>query len=142
MYGMFFFLMFKHSFCWKYQYNKYIPVTFNKYMFNFIDLYSFIPGSGCVDIGPKVLFARGPIMLLRRTWLAHLILLLSCWVSLVLLLPKTFNLFGFQLFWFWAYLMRVITLTLLLSSFACTQINQSNLTAYPSVLLRLNSYFY
>ena len=52
---MVFFLMFKHSFCWKYQYNKYIPVTFNKYMFNFIDLYSFIPGSGCVDIGPKVL---------------------------------------------------------------------------------------
>jgi hypothetical protein len=24
-------------------------------MFNFIDLYSFIPGSGCVDIGPNVL---------------------------------------------------------------------------------------
>ena len=24
-------------------------------MFNFIALYSFIPGSGCVDMGPKVL---------------------------------------------------------------------------------------
>ena len=36
------FLMFKHWFCWIYQYNK--------FMFNFIDIYSFIPVSGCVGI--------------------------------------------------------------------------------------------
>ena len=39
-----FFLMFKHWFCWKYQYNK--------YMFNFIDTHSFILVSGCVDTDP------------------------------------------------------------------------------------------
>jgi hypothetical protein len=33
-----FFLIIKHWFCWKYQYNKYI--------FKFIDIYSFIPVSG------------------------------------------------------------------------------------------------
>jgi len=26
-------------------------------MFNFIDLYSFIPGSGCVDMSPEVLLS-------------------------------------------------------------------------------------
>jgi hypothetical protein len=34
------FLMIKHWFCWEYQYNKYI--------FNLIDIYIFIPVSGCV----------------------------------------------------------------------------------------------
>ena len=43
--------MFKHWFWWKYQYNK--------YMFNFIDIYSFIPVSSCVDMGPRVLFCPG-----------------------------------------------------------------------------------
>jgi hypothetical protein len=33
-----------------------------------IDIYSFIPVSGCVDMTPSALFARGPIMLLRRPW--------------------------------------------------------------------------
>jgi hypothetical protein len=37
------FLMFKHWFCWKYHYNK--------YMFNFIDIYICIPVSGCVGRG-------------------------------------------------------------------------------------------
>ena len=46
-----FFLMFKHWFCRKYQYNK--------YMFNFIDIYSFIPVSGCVDMGPSALLFPG-----------------------------------------------------------------------------------
>jgi hypothetical protein len=41
------FLMFKHWFCWKYQYNQ--------YMFNFIDIYSFISVSGCVGRGPSAL---------------------------------------------------------------------------------------
>jgi hypothetical protein len=39
--------MFKHWFCWKYQYNK--------YMYNFIDIYSFIPVSSCVGVGPSAL---------------------------------------------------------------------------------------
>ena len=39
------FLMFKHWFCCKYQYNK--------YMFNFIDIYNFIPVNGCVGVGPS-----------------------------------------------------------------------------------------
>jgi hypothetical protein len=55
-----FFLMFKHLFCWKYQYNKYI--------FNFIDIYSFIPVSGCVGMDLSALLYPGTIMLLRRHW--------------------------------------------------------------------------
>jgi hypothetical protein len=43
--------MFKHWFCWKYQYNK--------CMFNIIDIYSFISMSGCVGRGPGVLFCPG-----------------------------------------------------------------------------------
>jgi hypothetical protein len=35
-------------------------------MFNFIDIYSFIPMSGCVGMGPSALFALGSVMLLRR----------------------------------------------------------------------------
>jgi hypothetical protein len=45
------FLMFKHRFCWEYQYNKYV--------FNFIHIYSFISVSGCVDMGPGVLLCPG-----------------------------------------------------------------------------------
>jgi hypothetical protein len=52
------FLMLKHWFCWKYQYNN--------YMFNFIDINSFIPVSCCVFLGPSALLCPGPIMLLRR----------------------------------------------------------------------------
>ena len=37
------FFMFEHQFCWTYQYNK--------YMFNFIDIYSFIHVSGSVGMG-------------------------------------------------------------------------------------------
>jgi hypothetical protein len=55
------FLMFKHSFCWKYQYKK--------YMFNFIDhLYSFISVSVCIDRGLCSLLWPGPILLIRRPW--------------------------------------------------------------------------
>jgi hypothetical protein len=43
--------MFKHWFCWKYQYNK--------YMLNFINIYSFIPVSDCVGMGPSVLLCPG-----------------------------------------------------------------------------------
>ena len=39
--------MFKHWFSWKYQYNK--------CMFNSIDIYSFIPVSGCVGMGPSAI---------------------------------------------------------------------------------------
>ena len=55
------FLMFKHWFCWKYQYNK--------YMFNSIDIYRFIPVSGCVYIDLVHCFSRVPFMLSRRRWL-------------------------------------------------------------------------
>ena len=41
------FLMLKHWFCWKYQYIK--------FMFIFIDIYSFIPVSGRVGMGPSAL---------------------------------------------------------------------------------------
>jgi hypothetical protein len=35
-------------------------------MFNFIQIYSFIPVSGCVCIGPGLCIVRGFIMLLAR----------------------------------------------------------------------------
>ena len=44
-------LLFRLGFCWKYPYNK--------YMFNFIDIYSFIPVSGCVSSGPIALLCPG-----------------------------------------------------------------------------------
>jgi hypothetical protein len=34
-------------------------------MFNFINIYSFIPVSGCLGRTPVYCFAQGPIMLLR-----------------------------------------------------------------------------
>ena len=49
VYGMF--LMFKHLLCWKYQYNQ--------YMFDFINIYSFISVSGCVGMAPSALFCTG-----------------------------------------------------------------------------------
>jgi hypothetical protein len=49
------FLMFKHWFCWKYQYKKYI--------FNFIDHVSV-----CIDRGLSALLWPGPILLIRRPW--------------------------------------------------------------------------
>ena len=52
------FLMFKHWFCWMYQDNK--------YMFNFIDIYIFIPVSGCLGRAQVNCFGRGLMMLLRR----------------------------------------------------------------------------
>ena len=45
------FLMFKHWFCWKYQYNK--------CMFNFIYIYSFTPVSGCAGMGPRAPLCPG-----------------------------------------------------------------------------------
>jgi hypothetical protein len=51
-----FFFRFKHWNCWKYWYNK--------YMLNFIDIYTFIPLIGCVVWGPSVLLGPG----LRRPW--------------------------------------------------------------------------
>jgi len=44
--------MSKHLFCLKYQYNK--------YMFNFIDIYSFIPMSDCVGRDLSSLLCSGP----------------------------------------------------------------------------------
>ena len=49
VYGMF--LMFKHLLCWKYQYNQ--------YMFDFINIYSFISVSGCVGMASSALFYMG-----------------------------------------------------------------------------------
>ena len=69
VYSMFF-LMFKHWFCWKYQYNK--------YMFNFIDLYSFIPVSGCVGRSPSILLCSGTRMLLRQPWVVYHICHITC----------------------------------------------------------------
>jgi hypothetical protein len=45
------FLMFKHWFCWKYQYNK--------YMFNFIDHLQCFPVSGSVGRGTSALLCPG-----------------------------------------------------------------------------------
>jgi len=67
-----FFLMFEHSFCWKYQYNEY--KAYSKYIPNFIDLYSFIPESCCVDMGPKVMLCSRAYnavktVLVKRTYM-------------------------------------------------------------------------
>jgi hypothetical protein len=32
---------------------------YNEYMFNFIDIHSFIPVSSCVDMGPRALLYQG-----------------------------------------------------------------------------------
>jgi hypothetical protein len=73
------FLMFKHWFCWKYQYNK--------CMFNFIGIYSFIPVSGCVGIGPSELFCRGPMILLR--WPCSRVLLFTQYLSYIPIFLQT-----------------------------------------------------
>ena len=52
------FLMFNHWFYYKYLYNR--------YMFNFIDSYSFIPVRSCVGMGPSALNCPGPLLLLRQ----------------------------------------------------------------------------
>jgi hypothetical protein len=38
-------------------------------MFNIIDIYSYIPVSGCVGMGHNALLWPEPVMLLRRFWL-------------------------------------------------------------------------
>ena len=62
------FLMFKLWFCWKYQYNK--------YMFNFIDIYSFIHASGCVGISPSALLCLGAYNAVK-TALTYIILIME-----------------------------------------------------------------
>ena len=37
------------------------------YMFNFIDIYSFIPVSGCVGIGPSALLCPGAYNVIKTT---------------------------------------------------------------------------
>ena len=41
---------------------------YNKYMFNFIDIYSFIPVSGCVGMVPGALFCSVSKMCVRDLW--------------------------------------------------------------------------
>ena len=41
---------------------------YNKYMFNFIDIYSFIPVSGCVGMVPGALFCSESKMRVRDLW--------------------------------------------------------------------------
>ena len=53
------FLMFKHWFCWKYKYNKYV--------FNIIDIYSFISVCGCVGRGPSALLCPGAYNAVKMT---------------------------------------------------------------------------
>jgi hypothetical protein len=90
-----FFLIIKHWFCWKYQYNKYI--------FKFIDIYSFIPVSGCVGMDPSALLYPGIIMLQRRPWVymypqEHICkFFLSSFSDKPLNLIYTFN------YYYWAY---------------------------------------
>ena len=55
--------MLKHWFCWKYQYNK--------YMFNFINIYSFITVSGCAGMGPSALLYQGAYTVVK-TVLLHI----------------------------------------------------------------------
>ena len=54
------FLMFRHWFCWKYQYKK--------YMFNFIDHLQFYFCECFLDRGLSALLWPGPILLIRRPW--------------------------------------------------------------------------
>jgi len=70
------FLMFKHWFCWKYQYKK--------YMFNFIDHLQFIPVSVCIDKGLSALLWPGPTMLIRRNFM-NMYRLDIAWYKLILL---------------------------------------------------------
>jgi len=53
------FLMFKHWFCWKYQYKIYLILS---------TIYSFIPVSVCINRDLSELLWPGPIMLIRRPW--------------------------------------------------------------------------
>ena len=63
MYGVYsMFIMFKHWFCRKYHYNK--------YMFNFIHIYSFIPVSGFAGIDPSVLLCPGAFDAVKMVLLA------------------------------------------------------------------------
>jgi len=53
-------------------------------MFNFIGIYIFVPGCGCVGRDPVYYYDRGPIMLLRRLWFRIIVLsviydLLTLW---------------------------------------------------------------
>ena len=67
--------MLKHWFCWKHQYNKYTC------MFNLIEIYSC---EWLYRYGPPVhCFAQGPLMLLRRPWVAVWI-----WKSFLIMWPK------------------------------------------------------
>ena len=43
-------------------------------MFNFIDIYSFIPVSGCVGMITSAVLCSGPIMLLIRSWSLFILL--------------------------------------------------------------------
>ena len=56
------FLMFEHWFCWKYQYMK--------YMFNFFDIYSFIPVGVCVGRGLNACYAN-KTALVKITCIIH-----------------------------------------------------------------------
>jgi hypothetical protein len=55
---------------------------YNKYMFNFIDIYSFIPVSGCVGMGSGALLCPGPAIFVKTALVparhvAPIVLLLS-----------------------------------------------------------------
>jgi hypothetical protein len=45
-----------------------IFITYNKYMFNFIDIYSFIPASGCVGMAPGTYNAVKTIQVVTGQW--------------------------------------------------------------------------
>jgi len=56
--------MFKHWFCWKYQYNK--------YMFNFIYNYSFIHVSSCVGRGSSALLCPRAYYAVKTALIRHI----------------------------------------------------------------------
>jgi hypothetical protein len=89
-----FILMFEHSFCWKYQYNEY--KAYSKYLPTFIDLYSFIPGSGCVDMGPNVLLCSMAYNAVKTVLLKRTYMLCHVYVQLTIINNKTMT-FNFRI---------------------------------------------
>jgi hypothetical protein len=65
--------MFNHSFCWKYQYNK--------YMFNFIDNSSLIHVSGCVGKASSALLCPGAYNVVKMAlhMLSWIFIVLAHW---------------------------------------------------------------
>jgi hypothetical protein len=85
------FLMFKHWFCWKYPYNK--------YTFNFIDIYIFIPASACVGMGPSALLCLEAYNAAKMALYHYIYLLLIKQLKYLLWLTEFLLLIQISLYW-------------------------------------------